>query len=291
MPATIWKGAINFGLINIPVKLSAATESKTIAFRSLHNKCKTPINLKRWCPSCGEEAEYKDLVKGYEYEKGSFVEISQADLQKLPVKSKKYIQISGFVKVEDIDPIYFDRAYYLSPDTAGEKPYTLLYGAMKETSRAAVAKITIREKEQLCIVRVYGNVLALNTMYFPDEIREPAEITDSKKNALAATAAEADMARQIVENLTVLLDPGKFHDEYREKLMEVIGAKIEGHAVHTPNTAAPASNTKLTDLWEKLRASVEATQKTPTPPPKKARPKKSEMPPPKKPDDNSVYKH
>ncbi len=259
--ATIWKGAINFGLINVPVKLLAATDKETVAFRMLHKKCGTPINQKRFCPSCGEEVEYKDISKGFEYEKGEFVEITEDDLKKIPVKSAKYIQIIDFIDISSVDPVYYEKSYYLAPETAGEKPYLILYNAMKQTNCAAISKISIRDKERLCCVRVFNDGLMLNTMFFPSEIRTYSDVGAEKIAAKTKVSqAETDLAVQIVQNLTAEFEPEKYHDEYYGQLMEMIEAKAEGKNPAAVKTEKIETKNSL-DLFEKLKASVEATMR------------------------------
>lgn len=272
--ATVWKGAINFGLINIPVKLFTATKKETPSFRMLHNECKSPINQKRWCNSCEKEVAYEDTTKGYEYEKGSFVEITEEDLKSIPVKSAKYIQIVDFIKLGEVDSIYFDKAYYLSPEKSGEKPYFLLLDAMNETKRVAVAKIALREREHLCLIKTYENILLLNTMYFYDEIQSTADISKTAKKA-EVSLAETSMAKQLIENLTAPFEPEKYHDEYRNALQKMIEQKITGEEIYQPSINEPA-NAKFADLLEKLKQSVAATaQGTSKPAKDKIKEKKS----------------
>lgn len=259
--AAIWKGAINFGLINVPVKLLSATDKESVAFRTLHKKCGTPINQKRFCPVCGNDVEYKDTVKGYEYEKGEFVEITEDDLKKIPLKSAKYIQIIDFINLSAVDPIYFEKSYYLAPEPAGEKPYLILYNAMKQTNSAAVSKISIRDKERLCSVRVYEDGLMLNTMFFPAEIKPYTE-AGAEKIALKTNVlkAETDMAAQIVKNLTSDFKPEKYHDEYYEQFLKIVEAKAEGKTISSKKSEKSETKDSM-DLFEKLKMSLEASMK------------------------------
>lgn len=261
--AAIWKGAINFGLINIPVKLFAAVDKKTVAFRSLHKKCLTPISQKRWCGNCESEVDYKDLVKGYEYEKGSFVTITDEELKSVTVKSSKYIQIIDFIKLEEVDPIFFDKAYFLSPETSGEKPYLILYNSMKETKTVAVSKITIREREALCMVRVYEDILMLNTMYFGSEIRSTAEVNMEKmQKKVEVSKIEMQMAKDIVGNLTASFDADKYSDQYYEQLQKLVNAKVDGKEIVRPGETKGEKDNRSLDLFEKLKASLEATKRS-----------------------------
>ncbi len=259
---TIWKGAVNFGLINVPVKMSAATQKEDIAFRLLHKKCKQPLNQKRWCPVCNKEIPFTDTVRGYEYEKGRFVVIDEKDLERLPVKSAKYIQIADFIDLKEVDPVYYEKSYYLTPEASGEKAFLILRDVMQAAGKAAVGKITIREKEHLCVIRPYDKILCMETMYFSDEVRssEPGEMEKIEKKH-KVSAAEKEMANKLLENLTAAFDPEKYHDEYREELKKLIDAKIDGNETHEAAPAEPENNPKVIDLMERLRQSVEATKK------------------------------
>lgn len=258
---TMWKGAINFGLINVPVKLSAATQKEDIAFRLLHKKCKQPLNQKRWCAKCNKEVPFTDTVKGYEYEKGKFVTLDEKDLERLPVKSAKYIQIVDFIELSEVDPVFYEKSYYLTPEAAGEKAFLLLRDAMQSAGKVAIGKITIREKEHLCLIRAYEKILCMETMYFSDEVRssESGEMEKIEKK-YKVSDAEKEMAAKLLENLTAKFEPDKYHDEYREELMKLITAKIEGDETYE---AAPieTDSPKVIDLMERLRQSVEATKK------------------------------
>ena len=258
---TIWKGAINFGLINVPVKLSAATQREDISFRLLHKKCKQPLTQKRWCAKCGKEIPFTETVKGFEYEKGKFVVIDQKDLERLPVKSAKYIQIVDFISLKEIDPVYYEKSYYLTPETAGEKAFFILRDTMKNADKVAVGKITIREKEHLCVIRAYDKILCMETMHFADEVRgsEPLEMERIEKKHKIENA-EKEMAAKLLENLTAPFEPDKYHDEYRAELTKLIQAKIKGNETVE---AAPIEkdSPKVIDLMERLRQSVEATKR------------------------------
>lgn len=258
---TIWKGAINFGLINVPVKLSAATQKEDVAFRLLHKKCKQPLNQKRWCARCNKEVEFTETVKGFEYEKGKFAVIDEKDLERLPVKSAKYIQIADFIDLKEIDPVFYEKSYYLTPETTGEKAFLLLRDVMREADKVAIGKITIREKEHLCVIRTYDKILCMETMYFADEVRssEPGEMEKIEKKH-TVTGAEKEMAAKLLENLTAKFEPEKYHDEYREELKKLIAAKIEGDDT-VEAAPALADNAKVIDLMERLRQSVEATKR------------------------------
>ncbi len=266
---TVWKGAISFGLLNVPVKMGAATQRENVSFRQLHKQCNTPINQKRFCSTCGREVPYEEIVKGYEYEPGKFVLISDEELDSLPVKSAKYIDIVDFIQLAEVDPIYFDKTYYLWPEKGGEKPYIILRDAMRETGKAAVAKVTLRNKEHLCIIRLVGDTLAACMMFFSDEIRSSAELGITEiSGKVQVRAEEMDMAIKLVDNLTDKFEPKKYHDAYREELLSLIRAKVAGQdVVHAKEDVfEPSGN--VVDLMERLRRSVEATKKQETPPKK-----------------------
>jgi len=257
---TVWKGAISFGLLNVPVKMGAATHRENIAFRQLHKACNTPVNQKRYCARCEKEVPYEEIVRGYEYEPGKFVIISDEEIQNLPVKSAKYIDIVDFIRLEEVDPIYYDRTYYLWPEKGGEKPYLILRDAMRETGRAAVAKVSLREKEHLCLIRLIGDTLSVALMFFQDEIRSTAELGIAELGQrVPVRPEEMEMAVKLVENLTAAFTPGKYHDAYREELLSLIRAKVEGREFVEPEIPdRPAGN--VVDLMERLRQSVEATK-------------------------------
>ena len=269
---TVWKGAISFGLLNVPVKMGAATHRENIAFRQLHKECNTPINQKRFCSKCGREVAYEEIIRGYEYEPGRFVLITDEDLNGLPIKSAKYIDIVDFIQVSEVDPIYFDKTYYLWPEKGGEKPYLILRDAMQKTGKAAVAKVTMREREHLCVVRLVGDALSLSMMYFQDEIRGTEELGITElAQKVQVRPEEMDMAVKLVDNLTDQFTPEKYHDAYREELLSLIRAKVEGEEIVSAEAPAPEVAGNVIDLMERLRQSVEATKKKDA---KKSAPKK-----------------
>jgi len=273
---TVWKGSISFGLINIPVKMGAATQKESISFRQLHKVCNTPINQKRFCSKCNVEVPYEDIVKGFEYEPGKFVLVTNEELDELPIKSAKYMDIVDFIKIEEVDPVYFDKTYYLWPEKGGEKAYLILRDAMRRTGRVAVAKVTMREKEHLCLIRLVGDTISVSMMYFQDEIRDAAELNIGKlSESVPVRPEEMEMAVQLVENLTAEFRPEKYHDAYREELLKLIRAKVEGRQVVEPEAEeAPAAGNVL-DLMERLRQSVEATKAKDEPPKEKKQRKRT----------------
>ncbi len=224
---TVWKGAISFGLVNIPVKMFTATEDKDIRFKYIHKECHTPVKYKKTCPACNKDVQPEDIVRGYEYEPGRFVILTDEDFESIEIKSEKTVEILDFVKLEEVDPIYFDKTYFLGPQETGGKAYTLLREALSGKQRIAVAKITIRDRESLAVIRVYNNVLVLETIFYPDEVRDSKQVPGVPEN-LQTTKAELDMATQLIDNLTTEFDPGRYSDTYRERLLEKINAKVEG---------------------------------------------------------------
>ncbi len=255
MPRPIWKGAITFGMISIPVKLYGATESKDLAFNMLHKTDKSRLKQKRWCPVDDREVFQDEIVRAYEYTKDNYIEITEEDLEGLPVPSKHTIELTSFVKAAEIDPVYFERSYYLEADQVGAKPYALLMRALKTKQVAAIAKVALRNKESLCVLRPGDNTLMLETLYYPDEIRT-AELPAQPD--VLVSPQELTMALTLVEMLEEPFEPSKYHDEYRAALLEMIEAKANGREV----VAAPEAPLPQTvDLMAALKASLEAAKK------------------------------
>ncbi|MBS3943538.1 MAG: Ku protein [Dethiobacter sp.] len=254
---TIWKGAVSFGLVNIPVKLFPATEQKDVKFRYLHKTCQAPVQYKRICTGCGREISQEEIVRGYEYEPGRFVIINEEDLEKIPDERTRNVEIVDFVSLQEIDPIFYDKTYYLSPGETGEKAYFLLRRAMAETGKIAVAKVVIRNKESLAVVRGYKNLLVMETIFYPDEIRDTALLPGFARE-VNLHDQEIKMARELIENLAADFNPEKYTDEYRKMLLDLIQAKIEGEQVAIPEIEAKG---KVVDLMEALKASVEIARK------------------------------
>ncbi|HOK44031.1 MAG TPA: Ku protein [Thermoclostridium caenicola] len=254
---TMWKGSISFGLVNIPVKMFAATEDKDIRFKTLHKKCRTPIRQERVCPTCQETISPDDLVRGFEYEPGRFVLIDDEDLEAIKPATAKTAEILDFVDLREIDPIYFDKSYYLAPqENSGHKAYSLLCQAMQKTGRIAVAKITIRSKQSLAVIRVLNNILILETIFYPDEVR-PVSLIPGIPQDVRIEERELAMAEQLIENLTTEFRPEKYRDEYREELLELIRKKAEGEEIVS---APEAPQRNVVDLMAALQASLQQTQ-------------------------------
>ncbi|WDV47823.1 Ku protein [Clostridiaceae bacterium M8S5] len=251
---TMWKGSISFGLVNIPVKMFTATENKDIRFRYLHKECNTPVRYKKYCESCGREVKEEEIVRGFEYEKGHFVIMNEEDfeLAKSEVLDKA-IDIIDFVNLVEIDPIYFDKSYYLSPDQTGSKAYNLLRSAMNDTSKIALAKITIRNKQSLAALRVYQNTLVLETLFYPDEVREVSNIPNLPEN-INVDDKELKIATQLIDQLTTEFKPENYKDDYREALNEIIENKIHGQ--ETIKAEAKTTSHNVVDLMSALKASL-----------------------------------
>lgn len=253
---TVWKGSISFGLVNIPVKMFTATEDKDIRFKYIHKECHSPVKYKKMCPTCNKEVQPGDIVKGYEYEPGKYVILTDEDFESIDTKGEKAVEILDFVKLIEIDPIYFDKTYFLAPQETGGKAYTLLREALSGKERIAVAKITIRERESLAVIRVYNNVLVLETIFYPDEVRDFKQVPGVPEN-LQTTKAELDMAIQLIENLTSTFSPDKYVDTYRERLVELINAKIEGKEVFVKKEA---EKDNVVSLMEALKQSIQMSK-------------------------------
>lgn len=268
MARSIWTGAISFGLVTIPVRLHGAVEEKDISFNQLHAEDNGRIRYKRFCEACGNEVSQDEIVKGYQYEKDTYVVFSKDDVQRIPPDSSRAIDIVAFVDLEQIDPIYFQRPYYLVPEKTGVKAYRLLEKALTEAGKVGIAKISIRDKEHLATLRVRDGVFVLETMHWPDEIREP-EFEELEK-APEVRKQELEMARNLINNLSADFEPEEFKDEYRVRLEEAIQSKIDGQEI----AVAPAKEpTKVVDLMEALKASVEATKSGEAAEEKKSKPK------------------
>ncbi|MDQ0214392.1 DNA end-binding protein Ku [Oikeobacillus pervagus] len=255
---TIWKGSISFGLVNIPIKLHAATEDKDISLRTLHKKCHTPIKYEKVCPVCEEELKSEDMVKGYEITKGKFVVIDQQELEELKKQNEeKAVEIIDFIKINEIDPIYFNRSYFMSPNEGGSKAYSLLRTALNESEKVGLAKIMMRSKEQLAVIRVYENTLLMETIHYPDEVRKAADVPNVPvENEL--TKKELDTAILLIDQLTTPFVPEKFEDEYRKHLMELIESKRHGKNLVTAKEKETKTN--VTDLMAALQASIDRTK-------------------------------
>lgn len=252
----IWKGSIGFGLVNIPVRLYAATEDRRVAFHLLHAPCGTRIRYLRWCPTHRSEVADGEIVRGFEYTPGQYVVVTEEDLEGLPLPTARTIEILDFVALEQIDPVLYDRAYYLEPADGGARAYALLREAMRRTGRVALGRVALRNKETLAAVRALGEggrgVLVMSTMHYPDEVRSP-ELLPGLREEVAVAERELELAVDLIERLTAPFDPARYRDRYREALLERIEAKVRGREI----TVAPQPQPPVVDLLEALRASLE----------------------------------
>src|ERR1700751_5372567 len=255
---TIWNGSISFGLVNIPIGLALATQRNDVAFRTLHPECGTPIKQKRWCPFHEREVEADELVKGWEVAKGEFVFVEEFDLEWVALQRSQAIQILRFVKLADVDPVYCDRTYYLAPaaSEAQRRPYVLLLRAMQESGMAAVGKFVLWGKENLSLCRPQGDTLALETLFFADDVRSKTEIEEAVE-ATDVKKAELELAGQVIQSLVGEGNPADFENEYRRELKAMLEAKLAGQEIKRPE---PAPETPVVDLMEALRRSVEDVQ-------------------------------
>lgn len=257
MPRPLWKGAISFGMVSIPVKLYTATEEKDVRFNMLHEKDHSRIRQKTFCAEEEVEVSRDEIVKGYEVSPGKYVVMEDEDFDNVPVVTTRTIEITDFVSLENIDPILYQKTYYIEPEEIGMKPFALLMRALEATERVAIAKVTFRQKEQLCTLRLYENTIALETMFYADEVRSTEELNVPSKKDMEINDRELNMAKSLVDMLTNDFEFESYKDNYREALLKVIKAKSEGEVVEV---AAPEP-ARVTDLMEALRASVEEARK------------------------------
>jgi DNA end-binding protein Ku len=255
---TIWNGSISFGLVNIPIGLALATQRSDVSFRTLHRECGTPIKQKRYCPFHERDVEADELVKGWEVAKGEFVVVEEADLEAVALQRSQSIDILRFVELANVDPVFFDRTYYLAPATAAaqRRPYVLLLRAMEETGMAAIGKFVLWGKENLCLIRPHGDTLALETLFFAEDVRSRVEIEE----AVAETDvkdAELELARQVIASLVGEFEPQEFENEYQRDLKAMLEAKLAGEAIARPE---PIPETPVVDLMEALKRSVAEAQ-------------------------------
>ncbi len=254
-PRSIWTGVITFGMVSIPVRLFPATQDKDVSFHLLHKPDHSRIKFKRWCIVEDREVDTDELVRAYEVSKDQYVEITDEDLEQLPLPARHQIELSAFVKAEEIDPTYYEKSYYLEPEETGLKAYALLMKVLEQKRVLGLATIAIRNKESLCALRPTDSSLVLETLHYPDEIRShelslPEVLVNERELAVAGT---------LVDALEERFDPAKYHDHYREALLELIASKTQGRQVVVPEGEAAAA--PVTDLMAALRASIEAAQR------------------------------
>jgi len=260
MPRSMWKGVVSFGMVSIPIRLYNATESSAkVSFRQLCPEHKSPISYKRWCSEGDHEVNYGEILKGYEVGKDRYVIIDDKDLDNLPLATAHSVDIQEFVPADEIEAgLYFKNAYFVEPEELGKKQYQLLRKALEATGRMAIAKIALRDREHLCALHANGEGILMNTLNWPDEIRT-TEGLKGLEGEVKINPRELEMAKALVESLAENFDPSRYHDEYREAVMKVVQAKIEGEVIEAPAAPQPA---KVMDLMEALRASVEAAKKS-----------------------------
>ena len=254
---SIWSGTISFGLVSVGVRMFPATESKELRFHFLDRKDMTPIAYEKVRRDDRKPVESDEIVRGFEIEKGRYVEIGDEDLDRLDIELTHSIDICDFVSLEEIDPIYYRKAYYLLPSQGAEKPYRLLVRALAETGKVGIAKVVIRNKQHLACLRTYDDFLLLETMYYPDEVRSPASL-DGDIGAARLQKAEVEMAKSLVENLGEPFKPEKYDDTYRKELLDLIRAKAKGQKLPEPEAE---EEDEVVDLMTALRESVERTKK------------------------------
>ncbi|HEX6547775.1 MAG TPA: Ku protein [Candidatus Dormibacteraeota bacterium] len=260
MPRSMWRGVVSFGMVSIPIRLFVATESHGVSFNQLCEEHMSRIRYKRWCEKGEHEVSYGDIVKGYEVSKDQYVVVTDEELENLPLPTSHTVEISEFVDRDDINAgLYFAGAYYVEPEDVGRKPYALLKRALEETGKVAVAKIAFRDREHLCALSPLEGLMLMNTLHWPDEIRSTEGIK-TVDGEIKISDRELTMAKTLVESLADEFDPDRYHDEYKDALMQIVQAKVEGEEV----VAAPEVEEapKVMDLMEALKASVDAARKT-----------------------------
>jgi len=261
---TTWNGSLSFGLVTIPVGLAPATAPKArasdVTFRTLHRECGTPIKQKRWCPVHEREVTNDELVKGWEVSKGQFVIVEDADLEAIEQRdTSRAIEISRFVPLTEVDPMFFDRTYFLAPSSAEaqRRPYVLLLNAMKETGMAAIGRMVIRGNENFVLIRSKGEALVLETLFLSEDVRSQAEI-DEAVEAIDVKEPELELARQLIDSLVGEWEPDSLQSEYRQNLRQLLEAKLAGEEIAVPE---PVADAPVVDLMEALKKSVAASQK------------------------------
>jgi DNA end-binding protein Ku len=256
MATSVWKGHITFGLVSIPVKLAVAARSETISFNQLHKSDHSRVKQVLFCQAEDKPVDRAELVKGFEYEKGKYVEIDEEDLKNIQPPTAKVMEIREFVAMQEVDGVYLESSYYVEPDEAGEKPYTLLFAALKESGRAAIAQITMHSREHIVCLRPGSRGLILHTLYYQDEIREMSEFrTDTSK----INQPEMKMAQSLIEAMTGQYDPRQFKDTYRERVQAMIDAKVKGHK--TVVSPQPQEMAPVIDIMDALKRSLSTFKK------------------------------
>jgi DNA end-binding protein Ku len=252
-PRSIWSGAISFGLVSVPVRMFSATQSKELKFHFVHKDDMAPVGYDKVRKDNGEHVDPGEIVRAFEIEKGRYVPVTEEDIGRLDIELTHSIDICDFVDLDEIDPIYYRSGYFLTPQEGAEKPYALLVRALEETGKVGIAKVVIRNKQHLAALRPYKDALVLETMYYADEVREP-----ELPKLPSVRPAEVEMAKTLVENLSESFEPDRYHDRYRDELLDLIKAKAKGKELPEPEEQEEG---EVIDLMAALRASVERTQK------------------------------
>jgi DNA end-binding protein Ku len=253
MASSVWKGYLTFGLLSIPIRLFTAARGDRIGLNQLHEVCHSRIKMPLFCPTCDRKVERSEIIKGYEYEKDQYVLFSDDDLDKIEPESARAMEILEFVKVDEIDPLYYDASYYLTPEDEGKKAYSLLLKAMEESGYAAIAKVTMHQREHIVVIRPRAEGMTLHTMFYQSEIREVAEFT--RQDKIEPKEQEKKLATQLIESLAATFEPEKYRDEYQESMRAMIAAKQKGQEVTA--TVHP-QRAPVIDLMDALRKSINA---------------------------------
>ncbi len=253
---SFWKGSITFGLVNIPVRLYTATEDRPLKFNFLHKECNTRIQYRKYCPTCKKEVSQEEIVRGFPYSKEQFVLLDDKDFEKAAQALERTIEILNFVHIQEIDPVYYDRAYYVVPEEGSAKAYTLLREAMRKTELAAVGRIALRQKGHLALLRPIDEAIGLETLYYPESVRTVQTLSKELPKKVELKPKELEMAVELMKQLSAPFDPQAYHDTHREQLLEIIHNKIEGREV----TVSKQAEAPLIDLAEALKASLKRTR-------------------------------
>lgn len=263
MASSVWKGFLSFGLLSIPVRLFAAARSERISLNQIHEVCNSRIKMPLYCPTCDRKVERSEIIKGYEFDKDQYLLFKEEELDEIEPDSSRTMEIVEFVKLDEIDPLYFESSYYMTPEPEGRKAYYLLLKALEDTGYSAIAKLTMHQREHTVIIRPHKEGMTLHTMFYQNEIREVAEY--GRDEGVELLEAEKKLAMQLIENLATEFQPDKYHDEYLESMQALIAAKQKGKkiaAVHHP-TRAP-----VVDMMTALKNSLAAKPKGSVPPKK-----------------------
>lgn len=258
MPRAIWSGSLSFGLVNVPVKVVTAVRQKDIHFNLLHEKDGGRIDMRRFCTVEDKEVEYEEIARGWKVGPDEYVMVTDEDLESVAAEKRETMEITDFVDIAEIDPIYFEKPYYLIPDKGAGKAYALLVEAMTRQGSVAIASVVMRQKERLVAVRVIEGVLAMATLLYHDEIVPTTDLEEAVATKTAPTAKEIDMAEKLIKSLTTSFKPKGYKDEYRERVLKMLEAKAEGRTFTSPT---PTHAKRPKDLVEALQASLEAARK------------------------------